>query len=396
MRILLVNDHAMAYGGGEVMVFTLRDELRRRGHDARLFASNARVSPLPSEVDYDCFGTTSRARGLVQSANPWAASALRRVLHEFRPDVVHVTMFMTQLSPLILPVLRDVPALFHAVWYRLVCPTGTKMLPTLGQCRSRAGMVCLTGGCVPLHDWMPLMMQQALARRWSNVFGAIIAVSDAVRDRLSESGIVVDDIIPAPIPVRSARPPLAGLPTVLFAGRLVPDKGADVLLRAFAHVHRALPAARLTIVGDGPARGELETLRRDLDLADAVDLQPHLPRAALERVADAVWVQAVPSVWDEPFGLAVAEAMMRGTAVVASRSGGLPSVVGDVDPCALVPPRDERALAQSLLALLADRDRCERAGAAGRRSAIDRFAPDRVAGRFLDHYATLGALGTVA
>jgi glycosyltransferase involved in cell wall biosynthesis len=82
--------------------------------------------------------------------------------------------------------------------------------------------------------------------------------------------------------------------------------------------------------------------------------------------------------------------MMRGTAVVASNSGGLPGVVGNVDPVTLTPPRDETAVASSLLALLSDRDRCERVGAALRRSALDRFAPAIIADRFLAHYARLG------
>ena len=396
MRVLLLSDMAVPHGGGEVMVFTIRDELRRRGHDARIFASSARPVQAPSEADYECFGTTGRARGLVQSANPWAASALRRVMREFRPDMVHVTMFMTQLSPLILPVIRGVPALFHAVWYRYVCPTGTKMLPTRVQCRDHAGMACLRGGCLPFHDWVPLMAQHAMVRRWGNVFGAIMAVSDVVRDRLVENGVAVDDIIPAPVPVREPRPPLPDLPTVLFAGRLVPDKGPDVLMRAFARVQRELPAARLTIIGDGPERAHLETLRRQLALTDTVEMRPRVPNEELQRTGETAWVQAIPSVWDEPFGLAVAEAMMRGTAVVASRSGGLPSVVGDLDPYSLVTPDDEDALAASLLAFLTDRARCERAGEAGRRSALQRFAADRVVDRFIEHYARLGAVERAA
>ena len=386
----------MAVGGAEVMVITLRDELRRRGHDARIFASNARVSPMPSVADYECRGSASHSRGLLQSANPWAAFSLRRVMREFRPDVVHVTMFMTQLSPLVMPVIRGVPSVFHAVWYRYVCPTGTKMLPNFSQCRVRAGVPCLTCGCVSVQDWLPLMAQHAMVRRWHDVFGVVVAVSEAVRDRLVESDVAVDDVIPAPIDVRDARPPLAGAPSVFFGGRLVPEKGADVLMRAFARVRTQIPAARLTIVGDGPVRGDLEALRRSLSLDDVVDIRPHVERQALEQTADAAWVQVVPSVWDEPFGLSAAEAMMRGSAVIVSNSGGLPDVVGDIDRVALTPPGDERALTSALVALLSDRDRCERLGAAGRRSALERFSPARIVDRFLEHYARLGAPSFVA
>lgn len=390
-----MNDVAVPVGGAEIMVFTLRDALRQRGHDARIFASTARPVAAASQADYECFGTTSRARGLVQSINPWAAVALRRVLREFRPDIVHVTMFLTQLSPLILPVLRGIPAVYHAAWYRYVCLTGTKLLPDFTRCGHRVGTVCVRAGCIPVQDWAPLMAQHGLARRWRDVFGTILALSDAVRDRLVAEGIAVDDIVPAPIPVRDARPPLQGPPTVLFAGRLVPEKGVHVLLDAFSRVLRELPEARLTIIGSGPAHSRLETIRRELGLSSVVEMRPHLPREALESAADTAWVQVVPSIWEEPFGLAVAEGMMRGTAVVASRSGGIPSVLGDIDPCALVPAGDDRALADSLVHLLSDRARCERAGAVGRRAALERFTPDRVADRLLGHYARVRAMSDV-
>src|SRR3954471_4377221 len=103
MKILLVHDYAMPVGGAEIRTLALRSALRRRGHDARLLASSAGLKPGQSQADYLCFGTLSRYRTLVQTLNPSAAWRLRRVLAEFRPDVVHVRMFLTQLSPLILP-----------------------------------------------------------------------------------------------------------------------------------------------------------------------------------------------------------------------------------------------------------------------------------------------------
>jgi glycosyltransferase involved in cell wall biosynthesis len=240
------------------------------------------------------------------------------------------------------------------------------------------------------------MAQHALVRRWHGVFGAVIAVSGAVRDRFVEAGVAVDDVIPAPVELRNLRPPLGGPPSILFAGRLVHEKGGDVLLRAVARLQSQLPGVRLTIVGDGPARGELEILRHRLGLDDVVDFRPHVDRAALESAADTAWVQVVPSVWAEPFGLAAAEAMMRGTAVVASNSGGLPDVIGDHDAVALTPPRDDAALADALFTLLCDREHCERTGAAARRSALERFSPSRVAEQFLGHYARLGVPSLVA
>jgi hypothetical protein len=103
VKILLVNDYAVRQGGAEVLLLRLRDALRERGHDVRLFASNAKEDGNCTPADYTCRGTTSRFRTLLQVANPWAAIGLRNVLRSFQPDVVHVKIFLTQLSPLILP-----------------------------------------------------------------------------------------------------------------------------------------------------------------------------------------------------------------------------------------------------------------------------------------------------
>jgi hypothetical protein len=103
LKILMVNDYGTPSGGEEILTLALRDALRRRGHDVRLLTSRARPLPLPVEADYLCFGTTSRMRGVVQSLNPSAARALRRLLVELDTDVVHVKSFLTQLAPQVLP-----------------------------------------------------------------------------------------------------------------------------------------------------------------------------------------------------------------------------------------------------------------------------------------------------
>ena len=126
-------------GGAEIATLSLRDELRKRGHDARLFSSSARAGEGFSHADYECFGTTSLFRTLLQTANPWAYRRLANVLARFKPDVIHVTMFLTQLSPLILPLLRKVPSLYHVVWYRPICPIGTKLLSDGSACNVPLG-----------------------------------------------------------------------------------------------------------------------------------------------------------------------------------------------------------------------------------------------------------------
>jgi glycosyltransferase involved in cell wall biosynthesis len=386
MKILLVNDYGTPTGGAEIQFIGMREQLRARGHDVRLFTSSARSTATTSTADYECFGTTSRWRTLLQTANPWAAQHLRRVLNEFRPDVVHVKIFLTQLSPLILPLLRDIPSLYHVVWYRPICPTGTKMLPDGRICHSRPGVVCHRERCLPLHDWLPLMLQLRLWRHWRDVFNLIVANSNATRRRLIAEGITPVDVIWNGVAPRPMRPALPTEPLVVCAGRLVWEKGFDTLVRAFHEVAQRIPNARLSIIGEGPEKAPLQALVNELGLQGRVSLPGRMDRAALERACEAAWVQAAPSRWDEPFGIVAAEAAMRGTAAIVSNTGGLAEIVVDGQTGYQIPPNDETALRNSLLALLSNRELAEHMGHAAHQRAMVHFNETLVADHFLDRY----------
>src|SRR5262249_4108104 len=153
-------------------------------------------------------------------------------------------------------------------------------------------------------------------------------------------------------PVEPPRAPLSEPPTVVFAGRLVREKGVDILLHAFVKVVARIPEARLLVIGAGPERDILVQLIGALRLAPNVSMIGHITHSEMEHYCAEAWVQAVPSRWAEPFGLVAAEAMMRGTAVVASASGGLAEIIQEGQTGFLVPPGDVNALAEDLLRLL--------------------------------------------
>jgi len=233
------------------------------------------------------------------------------------------------------------------------------------------------------------MVQMALWRRWRHVFDLVVANGEAVCSRLVAEGIRPITMVPNGVPIRPPRPPLTPPPVVAFAGRLIRKNGADVLVRAFATVVAQVPRARLLLAGHGSERGPLERLVAALGLSSHVSMLGHLPRPELERRFDAAWVQVVPSRYAEPFGLVAAEAMMRGTAVVASRAGELPEIVRDGWTGLLVPPEDPDALAGALLRLLRDHDQAERMGRGGREVALARFTEAAHVDRMLELYRTV-------
>ncbi|UUO17809.1 glycosyltransferase family 4 protein [Dolichospermum heterosporum] len=391
MKILLITDYATPTGGAEIQTIALRDGLRSRGHDARLFASSACPLNAQSQADYHCLGTTSRLRTLLQTANFWAFGKLKQILAEFQPDVVHVTIFLTQLSPLILPLLKNIPSLYYAVWYRSMCPIGTKILPNGTACQVKMGMACYQNHCLPLRDWLPLMIQMKLWQRWSNAFNLFVAPSQAVKKYLIGAGINSVEIVWNGTPIQRQRPPLSSPPTVVFAARLVKEKGAEVLLKAFALVVNQIPEARLLLLGDGAERETLHQQIIDLDIATNVLMYGFMSRIEMEKLFSVAWVQVVPSLWPEPFGMVVIEAMMRGTAVIASAIGGLAEIVQNNQTGLLVPPGDSQALAAALLRILQNQELAEQMGQRGRQLAIDQYRQDKYVDNFLELYQILHA-----
>lgn len=367
----------------------LRLLLRERGHDARLFTSGVKNGNLKNEADYTCLGTVSPFRTLLQTLNPWAYLKLRKVIREFRPDIIHVKIFLTQLSPLILPLLKNTPSIYHVAWYRPVCPTGTKLLPDGNPCAVRAGLPCYGNGCLPLRDWAPLMAQLKLFSLWKGVFKAVLANSESVRDALLLNGIDGVEVLHYGIPRRPESPILSETPTVAFAGRLVREKGVDILIRAFAKIIKELPSATLIIAGDGPERERIKRLISSSNLKSHVELHGHLHHTEIDGMLNRAWVQAVPSVWSEPFGITAAEAMMRGTAVVATASGGLKEIIENGKNGFVVPPGDVDALAERLLLLLRDRNLAETIGRAGRIRSESRLSEESFLHRLFEIYEEL-------
>lgn len=390
MKILLLNDFGTATGGAELQMLSLRQGLRERGHDVRLLAS--RVIPVAESkllADYNCFGTNTRLQVLTQAVNPSAYLNLRRILREFQPDVVHVRIFMGQLSPLILPLLRDVPCLYQMAMYRAICPKGTKTLSDGTPCKEPAGQACLHHKCLTPQSWAMLMCQRQMWLHWRNVFDLIVALSHAMKAKLEAEGIEPIKVVYNGVPSRPMRPPLTEPPTVAFAGRLVQEKGVGVLLQAFARAVAQVPKARLLIAGQGVEEAALQSLAKELGVAANVTWLGHLPRTEMEKSFDSAWVQVVPSLWAEPFGNVTTEAMMRGTPVIASDVGAQPEIISDGITGFLVPPNDVDALSTALLRLLANPVLAEQMGQAGRQRALTEFSEDRRTENFLEIYQQL-------
>lgn len=170
--------------------------------------------------------------------------------------------------------------------------------------------------------------------------------------------------------------------TVLAVGRLEPEKDHRTLLAAFARIAPARAGWRLEVLGDGPLRGELDALARDLGIADRVAFRGLV--TDVDAPMRAAAVLAVPSRY-ESFGLATAEALARGLPVIgfADCAGTAALVQDGVNGRLVAGPDRVAALAAGLADLIDDASARDRLGRAAP-GTVERFAPAVVAARWED------------
>lgn len=203
-------------------------------------------------------------------------------------------------------------------------------------------------------------------------------------------------ILPPLPPERTVPPDIAATPAkpghLLFAGQVIRGKGLDHLLRAL----QGLPGDwTLTVAGRGTALPACRALATKLGLDSRLEWLGHLSPDELARQYRRAAIVAVPSVWQEPFGMIGIEAMRHGRPVVAYASGGIPEWMRDGEHGRLVPTGDILALRSALADLLKDPARLDACAKAAQSWVREHFSFDGYIARladFLRHAATASAL----
>lgn len=172
---------------------------------------------------------------------------------------------------------------------------------------------------------------------------------------------------------------------LFFVGRLVHEKGVDLLVRALPAVLAAHPSTVLVVAGKGPERERLGVLAQELGVAARVRFAGHISdeeRNTLYQAADAA---VIPSRY-EPFGIVALEAMALGAPLVAARAGGLAEVVEHGRTGLLFQPGDLHSLAEQLLALLNTPSLGQAMARRARQAVAERYTWSRIADTTLDVY----------
>jgi glycosyltransferase involved in cell wall biosynthesis len=403
MRILMLAQFYLPdMGGEEHHIRHLSHGLAARGHDvavATLWKEGLADFEMDGHVRvYRIRGTVQRARWLYSETqrrhappfpDPGAVRALRRVVAREQPEIVHAHNWLLH-SFLPLKAWSGARLIVTLHDYSLLCAK-KRLMYHGARCDGPGVIKCLRcasnhygpakGIPTALANWAMGVAERRAVDMFLTVSHATAAGNGLLGSRVPFQ--VIPNFLPDDLGEQSGDSDsrLAQLPDedyLLFVGDLTPDKGVDVLLRAYK---KLTPAPPLVLIGrpvmDIPA-----------ELSAGVTALKVWPHHAVMQAWRRCLVALAPSVWCEPFGMVVIEAMASGRPVIASRIGGLSDIVVDGETGLLVPPGDPEALQRAIECFLKDPGLRERMGQAGKRKVAE-FRASAVVPRIEQVYRAL-------
>ena len=319
---------SLGAGGAERVLLELCAAWRSRGDDVTLLTlddGRADFYAVPARVHRRALDLASRSRSTTDAlrANVRRARMLRAALRTARADVIVSFTDRT-----------NVLALLAARGLSVPVVVSERIDPR----HHHIGRAWNLLRRLTYPSASALVMQTEAVRSWAD-------------DMVAPARVAV---IPNPLrpTLASATPPGTLAPTIVALGRLVPQKGFDVLIRAFAVLAEEFPTWCLTIYGEGPQRDALQTLVNGFGLGLRITLPGRTTDAAATLASSAIF--ALPSRY-EGFPNALLEAMSHGLACVATRCDSGPAeLIVDGECGRLVPVDDVLRMAEALASLMDD------------------------------------------
>jgi glycosyltransferase involved in cell wall biosynthesis len=407
----MVNKTWYLHGGLERHMFEVKQIFEERGHEVVAFAmEDERNEPVSTEqffvtpVEFRGGTSVERIRSAERAlVGTESVRRLRQLLASQHIDAAHVLHGYHQLGPAFMQVLKraGIPTVVSMHDYKMGCPSYRLFNDATGQICTRcfdrrfdfayapAVTRCWDGSRI---GGLLLGLEAASTR----LFGTYSRVPDAVMtvNQLQAAGALRMGVPPSRVhvvphfaeiddeePVR-IRDSTGVTDAVLYVGRLVPEKGVDVLIRAAA---RDGFAAR--IAGDGRIEDELRALAVDLgaDVTFLGRLSHDDVRNEMRRAAALV----VPSVWHEVWGLVINEAFDAGLPVIGTQVGAIEDLLGH-SRGVLVPPGDHHTLAAAVRAVIDDPSSGREMASRARRWADAELSRERFIDRLCEIWQSAG------
>jgi glycosyltransferase involved in cell wall biosynthesis len=303
--------------------------------------------------------------------------------HEIIPSLKNLDQSQYKLlhlheGEMVLELKDQCPAIYTVHNHHPYCPSGSKYFPQYGSsCDRKMSLLGCTWG--HLVDGCGSRRPQKIISNLDRSYSAlnalkrlgitVIANSDYVRSQLIRNGLPASQVVTLRCGI--AAPQSNHLPLdqsvhnqqrIFFAGRIVPEKGLDWLLRTMplldARIH-------LDIAGEGWARQQVRQLAEELNISDRITWHGWCQKEKLEDLYRQSFAVIFPSVWPEPAGLVTLEAYARFRPVIATNVGGIPEHIQDGKTGILVEPNNTQQLAVAITDLSNNFDKARAIGVAG-------------------------------
>jgi glycosyltransferase involved in cell wall biosynthesis len=404
MRVLLCHNNYIIQGGAEIFVHEVARVLEEHGHEVAYLAVAEAESDstwrdyFPEAVDYRQSKSSAILKFPRLIYSIASKRSAQRLVEDFRPDVVHCFAIYTKLTPSILDVFREcgIPIVCSFNDYKHICPNyklyhhghicedcrhGTFLHAIRNRC-SHGSLMYSTANAMEayVHKWLDiyrrnvdlfLFASEFMARKTEEFWGKQSFEWDLLRNPFDATSFVA---------------PADPGDYVLYFGRLIDEKGVDVLLEA-ARVIESVP---VVIVGDGPDREKLEQRAADLDIRNVSFLGAKWGNE-LDEILSSCRVVVVPSLWHENFPYVILQSFAMGKPVVGTDRGGIPELVAHEERGLIYPARCSDSLASALQGLWDDDSRVRRMGLAAKAFADDEFNDKRFYGRLVEIYTRVMA-----
>ncbi|MBN2400234.1 MAG: glycosyltransferase family 4 protein [Candidatus Aminicenantes bacterium] len=391
MKILLAHKFFFQQGGAEVFFFETGKVLEAHGHDVAYFSTRDernRESPYArffvSPPQYERGNFVRRAASLIRVVySREAKRKFKELLDFFKPDIVHMFHIYVHLSPSILDACREsgIPVVMSCNDYKHICPNyklffkgslcedcqGKKFYHAVFNRCCQDSIAYSLASCLEAYAhrfWDSyrknirtfLFASEFMAQKTQQFWGA-----DTFRWRLLRN----------PFNSERASVSLESDDYFLFLGRLIEEKGVKILLEAM----RLLPEKKLIVIGEGPQRKELETLKKNYQLDQVHFIGSKWGHELVEFLSRARFI-AVPSIWHENLPYVVLQAFAAGKPVIGSDRGGIPELVHHGEHGLIYRAEDAEALAAGIQELWDNPARTLEMGARARQFVVREFNPD--------------------
>lgn len=383
-RVLLVHTRYQHESGEEATLDAEHRLLQTHGQDVELLEwHNASI------------GLGMRERLAVAIQTPWSWSAHRRIADHcltFRPDLVHFHNTFPLVSPACYYAARASGAAVVQTLqnYRFLCPVGTffrdgKICEECFTHHLGRGIVhrCYRGSRQATAVSAAVIALHRYLGSWHKQVDAYVVMTEFGRRKFASAGFPEERLFVKPhfVPDGPSVPVAAGRSGAMYIGRLEDYKGVVSLV----HAWKQLPDVPLTIVGDGSLATSLRALAQELRLPN-ITFTGRLGRKAIMECLVSARLLVFPSLWYEPFGLVIAEAMACGVAVAAANQGGIAELVRNGDTGLLFEPGNADDLATKVRWLYERPEVADLMGRRGRETYETQYSPEPNYRRLIEIY----------